>query len=82
MLTDEQKRILDFERNPFPRASGKAQAAQALFGHSMLEYEQALNEAVDNPASAAYAPDVVAKVLNSRETRAQRGEQVSLFTRT
>ena len=65
-LTDDQRAMLDFERQWWRRRGAKEQAIRDLFGISPTRYYQALNLLLDAPAAHAYDAVLVQRLQRLR----------------
>lgn len=73
MLTDLERRILDFEAQYPTHSHVKADLIRAEFGMSPARYYQALGWLVDTIDARAYDPATVVRVLERRDRgRARR----------
>lgn len=70
-MTDEDRRILDFERQWWRHAGAKADAIDAEFGLTVTRYYQKLNRLLDDPDALAYAPQLVNRLRRIRSTRSR-----------
>ena len=77
-LTDEQKSILDFERQWWKHAGAKDRAIREKFACSSTRYYQLLNAAIDHPAADAYDALGVRRLRRLRAARAQRRSALRL----
>lgn len=68
-LGDQDRKILDFERQWWKHAGSKEQAVTELFGFSASRYYQMLNVLVDSPAALAYDPMLVKRLRRMRQAR-------------
>lgn len=69
-LIDEQKAILDFERQWWKHAGAKDRAIREKFDCSSTVYYQRLNAAIDHPAADAYDALGVRRLRRLRAARA------------
>lgn len=69
ILTDLDRAILDFEKRWFRHAGAKDKAIYDTFDMKPIRYTQRLMALIDNPAAAAYAPQVVNRLRRLREQR-------------
>lgn len=68
-LSQQERQILDFERQWWKHAGSKEQAVTELFGFSASRYYQMLNVLVDSPAALAYDPMLVKRLRRMRQAR-------------
>lgn len=68
-LTDQQAKMLEFERQWWKYAGAKEQAIRDLFGLSATRYYQLLNGLIDEPAALEAEPMVVRRLRRLREQR-------------
>lgn len=68
-LADQQRAILDFERQWWRFAGAKEQAIRDRFALSPTRYYQTLNALLDAPAALAYDPALVKRLRRLRATR-------------
>lgn len=68
MLSDTDKKILEFEARWWKYQGRKEQAAHAELGLSGTAYYQRLNKLLDDPAALAYSPTVVNRLRRRRVT--------------
>jgi hypothetical protein len=74
-LTDEQRAMLDLERQHWRTAGAKDAEVHARFAMSLADYQRALNALLDDPAAVAYAPRTVRRLRRQRQRRiAERRE--------
>lgn len=73
-LTDEQRAILDFERQWWRQPGAKEQAIRDSFQVSPTRYYQQLNALLDLPEALSYDPQLVHRLLRLRAsaTRTRR----------
>jgi hypothetical protein len=69
-LTEQQLRILAFERSWWRLPGAKERAIGEVLGMTATRYYQLLNELIDRPAAAELDPVLVARL---RRRRAARG---------
>jgi hypothetical protein len=65
-LTDDQRAMLDFERQWWRRRGAKEQAIRDMFGISPTRYYQDLNLLLDAPAAHAYDAVLVQRLQRLR----------------
>lgn len=70
-MTDDDRRILDFERQWWRCAGAKADAIDAEFGLTVTRYYQKLNRLLDDREALAYAPQLVNRLRRIRSTRSR-----------
>jgi hypothetical protein len=70
-LTDQQRRILIFERLWWRHAGSKEQAIREQFSLSATRYYQMLNQVLDLPAALEFDAMVVGRLRRLRATRAR-----------
>lgn len=68
-LTDQEKRILAFERQWWKHAGAKEQAIRDSFDLSATRYYQLLNGLLDNPAALVHDPTLVGRLRRLRTVR-------------
>jgi hypothetical protein len=68
-LTEEQRALLDFEREHWRYPAGKGSEVQQRFGLSLVGYQKRLNALLDDPAALAYAPATVRRLRRLRQKR-------------
>ncbi|HEV3473061.1 MAG TPA: DUF3263 domain-containing protein [Actinomycetota bacterium] len=68
-LTEQDVRILDFERSWWKHAGVKEQAIRERFGMSATKYYQVLNELLENPEALAHDPILVKRLKRLRTYR-------------
>lgn len=78
-LTDEQKAVLDFERQRWKFAGAKEEAIREQFGCSAVRFYQQLNHIIDLPGALAHDPVGVKRLQRLRDARARqrRGRRAS-----
>ena len=69
LLTDRDRRIMDFERQWWKYAGAKEQAIRELFEMSATRYYQILNALIDTPGALAYDPMLVKRLRRMRASR-------------
>lgn len=70
-LSEQDKRVLDFERGTWLTAGAKEQAIAEVLGITATRYYQRLNELIDSPEALKFDPALV-KRLRARRARRQR----------
>ena len=70
-LTDQDMRVLAFERRGWRSAGVKEQAIAEVLDMSATRYYQLLNELIDRPDALAFDP-VLVKRLRAQRARRQR----------
>jgi hypothetical protein len=70
-LTDQQRRMLTFERLWWKHAGSKEQAIREQFSLSATRYYQMLNQILDLPAAVEFDAMVVGRLRRLRATRAR-----------
>lgn len=70
-LSEQEMRILAFERNWWRQPGAKEQAIADIFGISGTRYYQMLNEIIDRPEALGFDP-VLVKRLRRLRARRQR----------
>lgn len=68
-LSDQDRRILDFERQWWKYAGAKEQAVRDLFDMSATRYYQVLNSLLDRPEALIADPMLVKRLRRMRATR-------------
>jgi hypothetical protein len=68
-LTEEQRAMLDFEREHWRYPAGKETEVHERFGLSLVSYQKQLNSLLDQPAAVAYAPATVRRLRRLRQRR-------------
>ncbi len=71
-LTDEQRAILDFERQWWKYSGAKETAIRERFDMSATRYYQVLNALIDDPAALARDPLLIRRLRRLRDARARR----------
>jgi hypothetical protein len=72
LLTDTEKRVLDFERQRWKYAGAKVSAIRVEFDMSETRYYQVLNALLDRPEALAHDPAVVRRLQRIRQARQQQ----------
>ncbi|AMM19957.1 hypothetical protein AX769_07045 [Frondihabitans sp. PAMC 28766] len=70
-LTEQDRRILDFEQRAPVAVSRKEAAIRTEFGLTGPRYQQLLGWLIEKPGALAYAPMLVGRLLRLRDTRAE-----------
>lgn len=78
LLTERQRRILDFERDWTHRDGPKEDAVREEFGLSTTRYYQVLNSMIDSPAALSYDPMLVRRLQRVRDAR--MGARITIHT--
>ena len=77
-LSEQDTRILAFERQWWRHPAAKEEAIREAFGLSATRYYQLLNELIDRPEALAFDPVVVKRLRRQRterrSLRAARGD--------
>jgi hypothetical protein len=68
-LTDDQRAMLDFEREHWRYPAGKETEVRQRFDVSLVSYQKRLNALLDEPAALAYAPSTVRRLRRLRQKR-------------
>jgi hypothetical protein len=68
-LTDDQRAMLDFEREHWRYPDGKETEVRQRFDVSLVSYQKRLNALLDEPAALAYAPSTVRRLRRLRQKR-------------
>jgi len=68
-LTEQERQLLEFERQWWRYAGAKEQAIRDQFGLNATRYYQTLNSLLDNPGAMAYDPLLVKRLRRLRERR-------------
>lgn len=71
-LTDEDKAVLDFERQWWRYPGAKEQAIRDTFGWSSTRHYQRVNALIDQPEALAYDPLLVRRLRRLRDARARQ----------
>jgi hypothetical protein len=71
-LSDEQRAILDFERQWWRYAGGKSAEIEQHLSMSTTEYYAALNEVLDHPDALEHDPTLVRRLQRARALRRRR----------
>lgn len=71
-LTEQERQILDLERQWWKYAGAKDQAISDRLGISAVAYHQVLNRLIDAEAAQAHDPMLVKRLRRQRDAR-QRG---------
>jgi len=69
VLTDRDRKVLEFERQWWKYAGAKEQAIRDLFDLSSTRYYQLLNQLIDDPAALAFDPMLVKRLRRLRASR-------------
>ncbi len=77
-LSEDQRSILDFERQWWRYAGGKSKEIQARFGISPVWYYRELNTILDLPGALAYDPTLVRRLQRARALRRRRRATLAL----
>jgi hypothetical protein len=77
-LTEDQRSILDFERQWWRYAGGKSKEIHTRFGISPVWYYRELNAIIDLPGALAHDPTLVRRLQRARALRRRRRSAVSL----
>lgn len=77
-LTDEQRAILDFERQWWRFAGGKAAEIEQQLAMTPSEYYAALNEVLDLAGALEHDPTLVRRLQRARALRRRHRSTVSL----
>jgi hypothetical protein len=68
-LSEEDMRILAFERSWFRQAGAKEREILEVFGVPVTRYYQLLNQLIDRPEAAEFDPGLVARLRRQRSRR-------------
>lgn len=68
-LTDDQRAMLDFEREHWRYPAGKEAEVRQRFDLSLVGYQKRLNALLDEPGALAYAPSTVRRLRRLRQKR-------------
>ena len=68
-LTDDQRAMLDFEREHWRYPAGKEIEVRQRFDLSLAGYQKRVNALLDEPAALAYAPATVRRLRRLRQKR-------------
>jgi hypothetical protein len=68
-LTNEERALLEFEKQRWQYAGAKETAIRDLFGVSATIYYARLNALIDRPEAYAAEPVLVKRLLRLRESR-------------
>jgi Protein of unknown function (DUF3263) len=71
-LTEQERAILDFEKQWWRRPGAKEQAIREAFDLSPTRYYQLLNALIDRPAAVAYDPGLINRLRRMRSSRPHR----------
>jgi len=77
-LSEDQRSILEFERQWWKYAGGKSKEIQAHFGISPVWYYRELNTIIDLPGALAYDPTLVRRLQRARALRRRRRSALTL----
>lgn len=69
VLSEQDQKILSFERQWWKYAGAKEQAIRELFDMSATRYYQLLNALIDQPEALAYDPMLVKRLRRIRSSR-------------
>lgn len=70
-LSDQDERILVFERQLWKHAGAKEEAIRSQFGLSAARYYQLLNTVLDQPSALVFDPMLVKRLLRLRDARTE-----------
>ncbi|MGY2874151.1 hypothetical protein ACVW00_001341 [Marmoricola sp. URHA0025 HA25] len=68
-LSEEQRAMLDFEREHWRYPAGKEVEVRQRFGLTLTAYQQRLNALLDEPGAVAHAPATVRRLRRLRQKR-------------
>jgi hypothetical protein len=68
-LSEQDMRILAFERSWFRQAGAKEREILEVFGVPVTRYYQLLNQLIDRPEAAEFDPVLVARLRRQRSRR-------------
>lgn len=68
-LSQEQRAMLDFEREHWRYPAGKETEVRRRFDLSLVGYQKSLNALLDEPSALAYAPSTVRRLRRLRQKR-------------
>lgn len=71
-LSDDQRAILDFERQWWRYSGGKAAEIGQQLEMTPVEYYRTLNEIIDLPAAVEHDPTLVRRLQRARTLRRRR----------
>lgn len=71
-LTDQQRAVLDFERQWWKYSGAKETTIRERFDMSATRYYQVLNALIDEPAALAHDPMLIRRLRRLRDARARR----------
>lgn len=71
VLSEQDMRVLRFERTTWRTVGAKEQAMAEVLGITATRYYQVLNELIDTPEALKFDP-VLVKRLRARRTRRQK----------
>lgn len=71
-LTEDQRSILDFERQWWRYPGGKSKEIQARFGITPVRYYRELNAILDLPGALEHDPTLVRRLQRARALRRRR----------
>jgi hypothetical protein len=77
-LTDDERKILDFERHWWKYAGAKETAVRETFGTSSTRHYQRVNAIIDKPEALAYDPLLVRRLRRLRAARARQRSALRL----
>ncbi|MDP5227765.1 MULTISPECIES: DUF3263 domain-containing protein [Arthrobacter] len=69
VLSERDRKILEFERSWWKYSGAKEQAIKELFGLSATHYYQQLNQVIDSQAALAHDPMLVKRLRRLRTSR-------------
>jgi len=69
VLSERDRRVLDFEREWWRHVGAKEEAIRQTFGLSAARYYQLLNVIIDQPDSLRYDPMLVGRLQRVRDAR-------------
>lgn len=72
MMTDDDRRMLDFAGRWWRTAGAAEDAIRAEFGLSATRFWQKVNQLLEDPDAVAYAPTLVGRLHRIRDARSRR----------
>ena len=68
-LSENEKRLLDFERSWWSAGTGRDDAVREQLGMSAADYHRAVNDLIDKPEALAYDGVLVRRLRRQRDAR-------------
>jgi hypothetical protein len=68
-LSENEKRLLDFERSWWSAGTGRDEAVREQLGMGAADYHRAVNDLIDKPEALAYDGVLVRRLRRQRDSR-------------